>query len=405
MLKNKKRLSVGIILVSTLLILGFLPSILNLKVVLNDAEGQTYSSEEKTEEDLSSIIDNLSSAGGIENFKVKSSEATAILIPQTHRYPGSGSSESVNDSAQTAQEQIYEIVSFLFQEAGVGFVMMEGEIYGDIPEEKIKNLSQKIRAKEEFSNHVEKLKPLLENENINPLVVKNFIESSNAFMAEKDREIILEGASYVLKAEGKELTIFGSENKETLQKCTEVVRNYIYLQDRKEQLTSSENLSMASLYRLLSLNSGYYKNTPEEKVSEDISMIAGSCHDPKVIDELNRTKTAFNDLIRPGETDKTSSSYLPKRQDNPYSDIDSVSKINTLMAQSEEEINDWVVETRNREVADNFLKALEEKGLKSGIIQFGAGHKQGLVEELNKRNISVIVITPKEVQEKENDLH
>jgi nucleoside-diphosphate-sugar epimerase len=46
---------------------------------------------------------------------------------------------------------------------------------------------------------------------------------------------------------------------------------------------------------------------------------------------------------------------------------------------------------------ENFADAMKEKGIKAGVLQFGAGHKDGLIKELNKRGISVIVITPLEL--------
>lgn len=61
------------------------------------------------------------------------------------------------------------------------------------------------------------------------------------------------------------------------------------------------------------------------------------------------------------------------------------------------QINKYVVEERNEKAADNFLKVLKESKEKVGIIQFGAGHKEGLTKELNERGISVTVITPTEV--------
>ncbi len=76
----------------------------------------------------------------------------------------------------------------------------------------------------------------------------------------------------------------------------------------------------------------------------------------------------------------------------------------TRSKDSARQIQAVVVDQRNKETAENFAKGLTAEKTEVGILQFGAGHKKGLVAELQSQGLSVIVITPNEVSagKKEN---
>ena len=61
------------------------------------------------------------------------------------------------------------------------------------------------------------------------------------------------------------------------------------------------------------------------------------------------------------------------------------------------EIEKVVIIKRNKEAAENFARALKQEGEIVGVLQFGAGHKDGLIKELNSQGLSVVVITPEEI--------
>ena len=89
---------------------------------------------------------------------------------------------------------------------------------------------------------------------------------------------------------------------------------------------------------------------------------------------------------------------VPLRQDNPYVNISDLSVIQSKIKDSEAKIQTVVIDQRNQETASNFADALKSNKTNIGILQFGAGHEDGLVKELNKKGLSVIVVVPTQVQ-------
>jgi len=265
--------------------------------------------------------------GSVYSSNVENSKGTAVLFPQTHRYPGTEPNDPVNNNAQIAQEQIYKIMSYLARNEGIDFMMAEGDLYGPVPEDKIDQLSQKIALRDRLA----------------PSLGKGFLYGLTQLL---EREIALAGAPYQLKARDKDLILYGAENEATYNYSADIVRNYVYLNDRRNQLENG---------------------TPQ------YNSIASRMANP-------------------------SQTSIPSRTNNPYLDINSLDQINSLIKQNEGKMNDVVLNQRNRETAQNFAKALSEENKNAGIIEFGAEHEKGLVQELNKAGISVIVIKADKIQ-------
>lgn len=248
---------------------------------------------------------------------VDNPKGTAILIPQIHRYPGSNVTDPLNDNAESAQKEAYQIMSYLTQNDNINLIMAEGDLYGPVSQEKINNLAQEINLR-------------------NLLAQFNFTSLVNLL----DRDIFLAGAPYILKAKNNDINLYGGETESVYNESANIVRNYVYLTDRKTQLE-------------------------------------------------NGIRTTTSPLALKSNTS------LPSRENNPYESINSVSQIDSLIQQSENQIQNVVVDERNKEAAKNFAKALQENKETTGIIQFGEGHEEGLVKELNNAGISVIVIKSK----------
>jgi hypothetical protein len=167
---------------------------------------QTPGAVDATDQSIDSIATALKSMqlpiGKITLHPVQNSKGTAIYLPQVHRNPGSSISDPINNSAEIAQRQIYDIISYLVKNKNIKFAMAEGDIYGKVPQEKIDLLKNKIGSG----------------------------GNSNT------REINLAGAPYRLKAEGVDFTLYGGETKSTYDQSADIVRDYIYLSDRLDQL-------------------------------------------------------------------------------------------------------------------------------------------------------------------------
>lgn len=336
----------------------------------------------------------------IAKSEVTNPKGTAILIVQNHCNPGTDPLDSINDSATVTQGQIYKLVSDLTQHYDIKFVMAEGDLNGPVPTQKITDLTAKIKARNELSSQLTKLDNLTKTDSANAAYLKQVITDTQAVIAAVDREVELVGAPYQLKAEGRDFVLYGAENADTLAEDTNIVRDYIYLQDRQAQLANNtpSQTSSGGITSILQqfgtllgrssdpfqnlqsdLNNPSFTNAPVE-LQQTIEGIRTSL---QAIQQLRQAKTA---------------TQAPSRQDNPYASITDPNKINSLIKDAEQKIQSEVIDRRNRETAQNFAAALKQLNQKVGILQFGAGHQEGLVKELNNQGLSVIIITPEEVQ-------
>ena len=362
----------------------------------------------------------------IKYYDVPNSKGTVIFIPQYHLNPGSSSDDSKNDSAQKNQEEIFKILENLHQKFNIELVMMEGELFGEVPVDKIALIASKVEKRNDLAASCELLEKAFNKQSLSPSVEKSLLKGVDQQIAKTDREILLAGAPLKLKIENStgnnNVILYGSENKDTQDESRVVVRDYIYLQDRMDQLNnlsrvgqSTSNSSNSSLRTANTLSLGNngdnWLNLLEKLISYDplggafrtLESIAISKGNTDLGDLLKKTESLYSDLAEGGKIQIASSSNAsagPSRSDNPYSSMIDKTQINNLMKQDEEKINSIVIDRRNRETAENFAKALNLENKKIGILQFGAGYEQGMVEELKKQGLSVVVITSSEVSKR-----
>ncbi|MEK7097573.1 MAG: hypothetical protein AAB906_01880, partial [Patescibacteria group bacterium] len=67
-------------------------------------------------------------------------------------------------------------------------------------------------------------------------------------------EIILQGAPYKLKAEGADLTFYGAEVESTREEGKVIVRDYIYLNDRINNLENTQAMRTGRTQSLFPAN-------------------------------------------------------------------------------------------------------------------------------------------------------
>lgn len=361
--------------------------------------------------------------GEIKSYPADGAKSIAILLPQNHKYPGTEASDAKNDSAEVTQKQIYQILGFLVDRYGIEFVMAEGDLTGEVPADKIANLSEKIQLRQRFSQLVDQAKSRM-NSNTDPAIKEKFAAAAEKTLSQVDREIILAGAPYVLKAENKKFSLLGTENKDTYEKCAQVVRNYTYQQDRLSECQQSGNklaqtnnqiaTGGSDIASILSKLAG--KSASAAGISDMLSNILSGNRFPTVLNAVAKIATANNDTELTGVIDELSSTYsemqapnekvselnsLPARAQNPYQGISDIDQLNGMIDDSEQKIQELVIDKRNVETAANFAQAVNSRGEKVGVIQYGAGHEEGLVRELNKLAITVVVVKPKEVSRRE----
>lgn len=134
--------------------------------------------------------------------EVPNAKGAVFLIPQIHKSPGSKTFDSINDSAEVNQKEIYKIISQLLRKDKINIVAIEGVRFGEISQNKINNMEKKIELNSALS-----------------------------------RDTILSGAPLVLKAEGLNFGLYGAENANTLEESSKILEE---LTDLGTKITSTK---------------------------------------------------------------------------------------------------------------------------------------------------------------------
>lgn len=372
-----------------------------------DISAQLDSIDSASDYESLSSIGNLEDSGlpiaGIKKYEVENASGTAIFIPQIHKNPGSESRDKSNDAAEVTQGQIYEITELLNDKYGIDLVVVEGELNGLLSADKFIQIAKKVKERNFLALHLGKLKDMLSKKSLDPKLENRLVQSLSQTIKDIDREIILQGAPYKLKAEGKNLTFYGTEVESTREEGKVIVRDYIYLNDRIQSLentqvsrtSQTQGLFPANVLDLLKNFSSKRSNTISRDM-DSLKSLAEEEDDKQLITTLEDLAQDLTDL-KSGSKTVASASQSPAREDNPYKSETNLNKLKELLKDTEKKIEKTVINQRNREAAESFAEALSATKEKTGILQFGAGHEKGLIEELNKQGISVIVITPDKV--------
>ncbi len=395
------------------------------------AGGQTLQGDILDKHTYSQLAD----AGEVTMHPAPSSTGeVAILIPQTHKYPGTEAADSKNDSATVAQGQIYNLISSLAQDKGIRLVMVEGELEGTVSQAKIDSLAEKMRLRNELES---KMAEIAASDNL----ADGLSASAEKLVRSVDREVILAGAPLKLKAEGMPLSLFGSEDKSLMSRSAEIVRQTVYLNDRLSALKGASGFgtlaaSPTSIEAILSnlVPSGKtggdmrqqllrrlqsYRGGLDSSFSLDILNLLGgkaspaknlygllqaaqakAAGNPELSQDIREASKLCQELDSTNAKSRPTVSGMPSRQDNPYRNVTSINRIRQMMSENEQELKRVVVDQRNAEAADAFVRMLDSQGQSAGIITFGSEHKDGLVKELNDRGVSVVSIVPKEVKQR-----
>lgn len=366
---------------------------------------------------------------------------TVIYLPQYHKSPGSKDEDPKNNKAEITQKETYKIAEKIIQNGEVEIAMVEGKLTGPLDANEKAEISEELKNKTQRTKALNDLKNALKNNPVDPQMKKNAEAEIQKHFAKKERSLYLKGGIQILWGEDKVKNLVGSENKETLDKSRDVVRDYIYIQDqisklsRANPLALNNKIDLEQITRLKQLKSQGKDNMginneklqKYKKLSEMIKAKKGIKNTSaktnggveellKKAKETGNIKAAeaienFINQIRTIEKNESkklnttsiskigslSSIKAPSRTNNPYAKIFDKTQLLELRKQSENKINSIIIEQRNREAAENFAKALKTNKEKTGILQFGAGHEAGLVKELQKQGLDVIVVTPNEV--------
>lgn len=359
----------------------------------------------------------------VESYPVAQPKGTVILIPQTHLNPASSPSDPINNNAQVAQDQISQIEQFLVTKGKVPMIMVEGETTGVVPQSHLTPLVNEIKSRDEFLTQYTKLKADLAKNNVaNADQLLSPIEND---LNTVNRDILLKGAAQNIKVKDNNVILVGAENAATLNEAKPLVRDYVYIQDRISSIQAQQNpaatnpngaapavgaqtlqqttpTSPGSLQTLLATLLPQLMKPSASTSFRFLSQVEQQA--PSISEDVTKTQASFNAMHdayttaqQPVQSTNQSPTPQPTRADNPYNSITDLSTLQNMLTTSEAKLEKVVVDQRNQEIAQNLAQTLTQFNTKQAILQLGAGHKDGIVQQLNKQNLSVIVVTPTEV--------
>lgn len=342
--------------------------------------------------------------GSVDVRPTDRSWGTVVLLPQYHQHPGSNVDDAVNDRAQRTQEESYAILQKLTHDGNTHLVMVEGEIAGDVPVAKTQRLTALVQERDTFRTRLDGVVQSFGALPSEATRVARVKKSGEKLLASVDRQIALAGAPQWAAATGAPIRLVGSENPDTLAQSRDVVRTYIYAQDRLAQLgggTSTAALGGSFVETMLSSQlQQLLKKARAENTDIDLSRLQREAPDANSAENVRTLRDAWQALsqTRSMRDAPAQSTTATTRSDNPFAGIQNPAALRKIVTQQEQKIQELVITRRNTETAENFARALRSHDVTTGILQFGAGHEDGLTRELNKVGLSVIVVRPAEVE-------
>lgn len=335
--------------------------------------------------------------------------ATVLFVPQYHKYPGSNAEDSRNDQAERVQNETYQVLDKIVEQVPLSIIAIEGELHGPLQQNKRIQIAQKLNHYEQLDHSFQNLKKNFTEQSMYPELEENILKEIQNKLAFLERDLILAGAPVKLWAKHDNIQVFGTENPQTLDESKILVRDYIYLQDRLTALTQHKPYAQIPAFNK-SFQAPMPKNSQveetlsylfdqrndrnfeqdfhllEERAKEENQLVWEALQDFKNI--WNETTYFQNGNLENASTPEPQVS----RKDNPYENIYDVSYLQRLMAENEEKIQETIISRRNKEAAYYFAQTLQSQNNNFGVLQFGAGHEQGLIEELKNLGLSVIMV-------------
>jgi len=319
---------------------------------------------------------------------VPDAKGTVIYIPQNHLVPGTDPLSSQNDSAIQTQDQISKIVQYVTSAADLGYVMVEGSLYGPVTSSSLDVQAKELNSAAALSKAADAYSPQCQD-----ALCQRAIIGAHALGSSLQRDGMLKGGANSVKALGGSFALIGAEDKTTETQAGDLVRNYYYLNDRLASLQPQQQQqmgpSLASLANVLPPASA-----PVTDVSSaDLAALGGAGSDAfkQAVNDAHAAKTAAQALQLQLEAG------LPSRTDNPYASETDASLVQSQITKAQQDIQSVIVDGRNVEAATNFAKGLSDQSAHSGVLVFGAGHTSGLMRSLQDQKLNVIVVVPQQL--------
>lgn len=337
----------------------------------------------------------------VDILETPNARGTVIYIPQIHKNPGSRSSDRANDTAVAAQTEIYSVIEHAHANSGVRFVMAEGEMYGEALTEKINALKAEVALRGEFENERAQLKVAAAEKSVDGVLESNVLSLVDNTIEMIHRDIMLAGADHMAKVDHEDIVLYGAEDPATYQKSAEIVRDYLYVQDRMGRLGGGTSIGMigtrintSAIQAMLATAPTAGGSSQSVTALKEKALLQGDQRMAAIALSIEQSEQKLK-LIE--QSRAGGGSGARSRDNNPYNSVSDMAQLQRIKQADEQKIKDTVIDQRNRDVARNFVAGIAATGQETGILTFGSGHTEGLVSELERAGLSVIIVTPNSV--------
>ncbi len=340
--------------------------------------------------------------GSIEKHMVPNSKGTVVYFPQIHKEPTTQAVDKKNDQAAVAQRQIYNALNIATDKYGVGYVMDETDLYGAMPQEKIQKIQNGFSDIENFKVSRDQVIANYLNDGGSKAVVDKLMIDSIAAIDAYERNLYLTGGAAVLAVKNENSHVYGSQNRATLDEAKKQLENITYLENRINQLKSKtaispvKNSTTLTLDQVSSLVSGS-KQVSTTKMFNGIAAFATQNGNTELSSDIEKAKNGLSKLSTSKKFEGMQKYSDVPHVANPYESNNNLNALQSEYKQVYPKFMALIKDQRSQEVSDNVEKMMDENNVDSAALVFGAQHKDQIVDALNKKGISVIVVTTEAV--------
>lgn len=320
----------------------------------------------------------------VQKFEVANAKGTIVYVPQIHKDPATQPSDQSNDQAVKAQKEIYQDLATLSTKYGVKYVMDETDVYGPMPQAKIDKINAGFNDIAEYNKEADKLAADYVSAGGSQQVADQFKKEANDSAGKYERNIYITGGAAVLAAKDVTSHAYGSQVPETLDKSKKSLENLLYLQERINQLQGINQTSI--------ITPASTKNPAPSELSQ-IKNLADQKKDKALTDDVNALKEKQNNLSLSKSFEAVPKFSEVPHNNNPYAGRTDLANLKAKYQKDSEAYMSLIKDQRSAEVSDNVVRMMQENGQSVAGLVFGAGHKDQIVQALNSKGYSVIVIT------------
>lgn len=334
----------------------------------------------------------------VKRFEVQNASKTVIFIPQLHKEPTSNQADSTNDQALIVQKEISNMLRTLVNDNHVTYVMDETDNFGPMPEDKIEIIKKSLAEISQLRADVKSLAAHYVKDGGSEETAKQVEADANAKIDGYERAIYLTGGAAVLAATDTNAHVYGSQNPATIKEASKQLQNIVYMEQRINQLesksgaSSGKTPSKTSALSILGSSGKTSNKSPLQPIADFAKTSNNTDLQAEVQKVTDQSKTVGS--AKNYETASKATSGSAGSQTNPYANETNLAKLKKMNADATEKFMKIAKDQRSQEAADNVEKMMQENGQNTGILVMGLKHEDQIVSALNKKGISVIVITP-----------